>query len=167
MSYSASGSTGTPVKNPQAEFDDFERGLLPVMRHFILSFAEPETLAWQQAYSIAIERWGQDQGLNLAHLVFKIVKATLHCRPEGLAFNDPLCVDYRLEVTCDERALLKMVHHMRRDETPAARDAVGQITGGYPDAHLIQAGLTLANRFPTGSAPRNQPPRRPVLRVIK
>ena len=160
-------SADISTKLDEFEFDDFERGLLPVMRHFILSFEEPESQAWQHAYSIAIERWGQDQGLNLAHMVFKIVKATLYCRPDGLAFNDPLRVDDRLAVTCDELALLKMLHHMRRDETPDARDAVGQVTGGYPDAHLIQAGLTLANRFPTNNSRRTDPARRPVLRVVR
>ncbi len=160
-------SADISTKLDEFEFDDFERGLLPVMRHFILSLEDPETQAWQHAYSIAIERWGQDQGLNLAHLVFKIVKATLHCRPDGLAFNDPLSVDDRLAVTCDEFALLKMLHYMRRDETPDARDAVGQVTGGYPDAHLIQAGLTLANRFPTNNSRRTGSARRPVLRVVR
>ncbi|MEM6656900.1 MAG: hypothetical protein AAF496_08360 [Pseudomonadota bacterium] len=164
MSKSAPGTSETTV---QFQFDDFELGLLPVMRHFILSFAEPETQSWQHAFSVAIERWGQDQGLALAHLVFKIIKAGLHCRPYGLAFNDPLCVESRRDMTCDELALMRMLHHMRRDETPEARDAIGQLTGGYPDAHLIQAALTLANRFPTTGERRNQPQRRPMLRVVR
>ncbi|WP_120631295.1 hypothetical protein [Ruegeria sp. EL01] len=167
MSFFASGQNDARAPHALDEFDDFERGLLPVMRHFILSFTTPTTQAWQHAYSVAIEKWGQDQGLNLAHLVFKVIKATLHCRADGLAFNDPLSVEDRLEITCDERALLKMLHHMRRDETPAARDAVGQVTGGYPDAHLVQAGLTLASRFPTSGECQGQPSRRPVLRVVQ
>lgn len=164
MSSPASGS-GDPFI--QFEFDDFERGLLPVMRHFILSFSDPETQAWQHAYSVAIECWGQDQGLALAHLVYKVVKATLHARPYGLAFNDPLCVETRRDLTCDELSLLRMIHHMRRDETPQARDAVSLVAGGYPDAHLIQAGLTLASRFPTHGERRDHPVRRPALRIVK
>ncbi len=152
---------------PFTEFDGFERGLLPVMRHFILSFTEPETQAWQHAFTVAIEHWGRNQGLVLAHLVFKIIKATLHTRPMGLAFNDPLCVETRQELTCDECALLRLLHHMRRDETPAARDALNELTGGYPDAHLIQAGLTLASQFPTNSVGPAQPARRPTLRVVR
>ncbi len=162
MKHSASDHT-----LPFTEFDGFERGLLPVMRHFIHSFTEPETQAWQRAFSVATERWGRDQGLVLAHLVFKIIKATLHTRPLGLAFNDPLCVETRQELTCDEHALLRMLHHMRRDETPAARDAVSELTGGYPDAHLIQAGLTLANQFPNNGVRPDQPARRPTLRVVR
>jgi hypothetical protein len=162
MKHSASNHT-----LPHAEFDGFERGLLPVMRHFILSLTQPETQAWQHAFSVATERWGRDQGLVLAHLVFKIIKATLHTRPLGLAFNDPLCVETRSELTCDERALLRMLHHMRRDETPAARDALNELTGGYPDAHLIQAGLTLASQFPTNGVRPGQTARRPTLRVVR
>lgn len=161
MSHSASDHT-----LPHPQLDGFERGLIPVMRHFILSFAEPETQAWQHAFTIATERWGRDQGLVLAHLVFKVIKATLHTRPLGLAFNDPLCVEMRHELTCDERALLRMLHHMRRDETSAARDALSELTGGHPDAHLIQAGLTLANQFPTDGTRPGQPVRRPTLRVV-
>ncbi|MEO1109369.1 MAG: hypothetical protein AAFX90_15755 [Pseudomonadota bacterium] len=151
----------------QFEFDDFERGLLPVMRHFIQSFAEPDTQSWQFAYSTAIERWGVDQGLTLAHLVYKIIKATLYSRPYGLAFNDPLCVESRNHFTSDELALMRMLHHMRRDETPAARDAAGLLSGGYPDAHVVQAGLTLANRFPTDGERREHIKRRPILRVVR
>ncbi len=162
MKHSASDHT-----LPRAEFDGFERGLLPVMRHFILNFTEPETQAWQHAFSVATERWGRDQGLVLAHMVFKVIKATLHIRPSGLAFNDPLCVETRQELTCDECALLRMLHHMRRDETPAARDALNELTGGYPDAHLIQAGLTLASQFPTSGVRPGQPARRPILRVVR
>ncbi|WP_299890251.1 hypothetical protein [uncultured Ruegeria sp.] len=167
MSFSTSGQSEARAPNALRDFDDFERGLLPVMRHFILSFSEPTTQAWQHAYSVAIEKWGHDQGLNLAHLVFKVIKAALHCRTDGLAFKDPLSLEDRREVTCDERALLKMLHHMRRDETPAARDAVGQVTGGYPDAHLIQAGLTLASRFPISGDHQRQSTRRPSLRVVQ
>ena len=94
-------------------------------------------------------------------------EVTLHCRPAGLAFNDPLCLEQRGSLTCDELALMKMLHHMRRDNTPEARDAVNLVTGGYPDAHLIQAGLTLANRFPTGTDRRGDTSRRPLLRVVK
>ncbi|WP_196223530.1 hypothetical protein [Roseibium sp. RKSG952] len=167
MSFSVYGSNGDRPAAGRPEFDDFELGLLPVMRHFILSFADPDTQSWQHAYSTAIERWGVDQGLNIAHLVYKIVKVTLHCRPAGLAFNDPLCLEQRGSLTCDELALMKMLHHMRRDNTPEARDAVNLVTGGYPDAHLIQAGLTLANRFPTGTDRRGDTSRRPMLRVVK
>ncbi len=152
---------------PRVEFDGFERGLLPVMRHFVLSLTQPKTQAWQHAFSVATERWGRDQGLVLAHLVFKIVKATLHTRPIGLACNDPLCFETRHELTCDECALLRMLHHMRRDETPAARDALNELTGGYPDAHLIQAGLTLASQFPTNGVGPGQSARRPTLRVVR
>jgi hypothetical protein len=162
MKHSASNHTLTFT-----EFDGFERGLLPVMRHFILSFTEPESQAWHHAFSVATERWGRDQGLVLAHLVFKIIKATLHTRPLGLAFKDPLCVETRQELTCDEHALLRMLHYMRRDETPAARDALNDLTGGYPDAHLIHAGLTLASQFPTNGVGPGQPARRPILRVVR
>lgn len=148
-------------------FDDFEIGLLCVARHFLNSFADPESQSWQQAYSTAIERWGELKGLTAAHYLHKVLKATLRCRSEGLAFNDPLCLEQRAHITVDELNLLQMLQHMRRDNTPAARDAVDRLTDGSRDAHVIQAGLSLASRFPNGLDSQDQVRKRPPLTVVK
>jgi len=149
----------------QCGFDTFESGLLPVLRHFLTSFAHPERHGWQLAYTTASERWGDSIGLPAAHSLLGIVRAVLVARPEGLWFQDPLCLNTRESVTMDERAFLDMLRHMRRDATPQARTAVEALTEGRMDPGVIRAGLSFARRFPAARA-RPAPTDRPHLRVV-
>lgn len=140
--------------------DEFERGLLPVLRHFLLSYEQPEGQAWQQAYLIAAERWGEALGLPAALAAMKLVRAVLESRDGVFCFVDPFDLENRDTASADEAALLRMIHHMRRDETSLAREAVADVTLGRMDPHVIRAGLSLANRFSKGQSPsRAAPPR--------
>ncbi|MEX0304226.1 MAG: hypothetical protein AB3N24_17540 [Leisingera sp.] len=145
-------------------FDDFETGLLPVLRQLLLSFEAPESRAWQQGYSVAAERWGEAIGLPAAHALMKLVRAVLESREGQFNFIDPFDLECRGGVTADEAALLRMLHYMRRDQTPKARDAVADVTCGFMDPHVILAGLGFASRFSAGQeAGRHEAP---LLRVV-
>lgn len=158
---------GTPVLPlSQCRFDTFETGLLPVLRHFLTSFASPELQAWQFAYTTAAERWGDSIGLAAAQALLPIIRALLCARPDGLAFQDPLCLDARDSVTEDETLVLEMLHHMRRDDTPMARDTVEVLTHGRMDPDVIRAGLSFARRFPAASAGQRTVANPPSLRVV-
>ncbi|WP_054462318.1 hypothetical protein [Phaeobacter sp. 11ANDIMAR09] len=148
------------------DLDEFETGLLPVLRHFMLSLTRPESQSWQFAYKIAAERWGETLGLPVAQSLFKLVQFTLKARRAGFDAIDPLALDERDFVTRDEQALLQMLHHMRRDDTPRAREAVANVTGCTMDPDVIRAGLSFADRFPAGPVARSQRGQRPELRVV-
>jgi hypothetical protein len=148
------------------DLDEFEEGLLPVLRHFVLSLAQPESQSWQFAYRIAAERWGESLGLPVAQSLFKLVQFTLKARRTGFDAVDPLALEDRDFVTRDEQAFLQMLHHMRRDETPRAREAVANVTGCSMDPDVIRAGLSFADRFPAGTARSKLHGQRPELRVV-
>lgn len=165
--------TARPQHTPKTElrvdaygFDDFEVSLLAITRHFLNCLERPETQSWQFANSVAVERWGIENGLILAHLTYKVIKAVLDCRPEGICYKDALCPFEREVMTADELSLMQMLHHMRRDNAPAARDAADRLGDGRRDPYIIQAGLGLANRFPSGLGRQNRHTRRPALRVV-
>ena len=143
-------------------FDVFETGVLAVARHLFLSFVVPEQLRWQTACGIAVERWGANVGLPVAYAVFKLVRALDDAR-DDFAFHDPACLEMRDRVTDDEALMMQMLHNMRRDETPDARDAVEALTHGQMDPDVIRYGLTLAMRFGRGA---RVPTSRPALRVV-
>ncbi len=148
------------------DLDAFEAGLLPVLRHFVLSLTRPESQSWQFAYKIAAERWGDSLGLPVAQSLFKLVQFILKARRVGFDAIDPLALEERDFVTRDEQALLQMLHHMRRDDTPRAREAVANVTGCTMDPDVIRAGLSFADRFPAGSVACRQRGQRPELRVV-
>ncbi|GGX37527.1 hypothetical protein GCM10007385_00080 [Tateyamaria omphalii] len=142
--------------------DEFERGLLAVSRYFFLCRAEPDRQAWQVAFSVAVERWGPDIGLPVAFAASKLVRALADLRPDFDSL-DPFETEARTRVSSDEAMMMRMLHHMRRDQTSDARDAVDALTRGWMDPHVIRAGLALASRFAAGVSER----RRPALRLVR
>ncbi|MEP4039159.1 hypothetical protein [Pseudophaeobacter sp.] len=148
------------------DLDEFEEGLLPVLRHFLQSLAQPESQSWQFAFRVAAERWGESLGLPVAQSLFKLVQFTTKARRVGFDSIDPLSLEDREYVTRDEQAFLQMLHHMRRDETPRAREAVANVTGCTMDPDVIRAGLSFADRFPAGTARSKRASSRPILRVV-
>lgn len=150
------------------DLDEFERGLLPVLRHIFRSLAKPEQQSWHLAYSLAAERWGETLGLSVAHALCKVIQAVERSRPNQFDTTDPLEIDLRQTLSQDEQALLLMLNFMRRDLTAQARAAVADVTGGRMDSGVIRAGLSFAARFPAGTAPRgNCTVTRPQLRVVR
>ncbi|MEM9247837.1 MAG: hypothetical protein AAGB05_03960 [Pseudomonadota bacterium] len=137
--------------------DAFEEGLLPIARHFWLAISRKDTVAWHRAYTIAAERYGERIGFPLGHQLAKIMRILKDLRGSGLEILDPLDLAQKSQVTNDEALLVAMIHHMRRDETPSARNAVDALTEGRMDPEIIRAGLHLASRFPSG-APEKTPP---------
>lgn len=144
--------------------DDFEVALLPLVRHFTLALSGESPKGWKTAYGLAAERWGTPIGLSVAHEIGKLVAALEETRGTLPRVQDPLSMDARLLVTLDERFFLLMVHHMRRDETADARDAVWALTEGRILAPFIRQALSFAARHslvaPISSG------RAPVLRIV-
>ncbi|MFS4580979.1 hypothetical protein [Phaeobacter sp. C3_T13_0] len=154
--------TAEAVLHGEASFADlgldaFEVTLLPQLRHFMTCLLHPESQAWQLAYRSASERWGDTYGLAVAHALFKVVRCLYDIRGDLYQVHDALNLETRASVTADESAFLRMLHHMRRDETPAARDAVADLTGGWMEPHVIRAALAFAHRFPVGKVEQQRP----------
>lgn len=165
-----SGEAMTPHLNQMplsfCGLDDFEEGLLPILRHFMMALTDPDCQAWQYAFRIATERWGETLGLAVAHALFRLVQHTFKARRQPFECIDPMTIDRRAFVTRDEQAFLQMLHHMRRDETPRAREAVANVTGCTMDPDVIRSGLSFADRFPAGLRERRKVGQKPNLRVV-
>ena len=145
--------------------DDFEKSLLIIARSLLHAHSEPETHAWQHAFTIAAERFGDVVGPSAAYFMSKYIAALLKCRPEGVSYQEPVEEGDRHLVSESEFQIIGVIHHMRRDRTNHARDAVADLTCGRMDPHFIRAGLELANRFPAGTARACLKP--PRLRVVQ
>ncbi|MEL6467973.1 MAG: hypothetical protein AAFQ58_23670, partial [Pseudomonadota bacterium] len=136
-------------------FDDCERGLLAVARYFFLARSSPEQQSWQVAFSVSVERWGSDIGLPIAFAMSKLVRSVADVRTDFFSC-DPFDDDARGRASFDEAVLMRMLHHMRREQTPDARDAVEVLTRGLMDPHVIRAGLAVAARFGCGAPVRRR-----------
>jgi len=145
-------------------FDPFETRLVSIMRHFVTAANAPGSQAWHRAFIIAAENWGEAHGLAVAHTLWPVVREVLELRSGDFTSNDPLDLDTRDLLSADEAQFIAMLHHMRRDDTAKARDAVEALTHGQMDPDLIRAGLSFADRFPSGARQRLRGA--PALRVV-
>ena len=146
--------------------DQFELGLLAVLRHIMLALYERDPHGWARAQDIAVERWDEAVGLPTAYLLNRVGLALLDSRGGGPEMMDPLCPHARLKMTDEEMQIMSMLHHMRRDKASGARSAVAFVTRGRMDPDLIRAGLSFAHRFPAGVKPTHRKLRKPRLSVV-
>ncbi|MBO9473087.1 hypothetical protein J7413_05995 [Shimia sp. R10_1] len=146
--------------------DEFEFGLLAVLRHIMLGLYEADPHGWTRGQDIAVERWGEAVGLPAAYLLNKVALALAESREDGPEMMDPLCTEARLKMTDDEMQIMSMLHHMRRDKASGARSAVAFVTRGRMDPDLIRAGLSFSHRFPAGVKPTHRKVGRPKLSVV-
>lgn len=128
--------------------DEFETGLLAVMRHFLTTFAQPETQGWQAAFMIAGQRWGEARGPQIAMGLLSVLQSLRGARRGDFGFANPLCPECRAHATGTEAAFLRMLQAMRRDRADLAREAVLVVSEGTMAPGLIQAALAFAARHP-------------------
>ncbi|MFE3837107.1 hypothetical protein [Pseudogemmobacter sonorensis] len=131
--------------------DDFETGLLAVLRHFMTAFARPETQAWQSAFALATELWGGARGPQVAQGLLTVVQVLRQARRADFHYANPLCPECSAMATGEEAALCLMLHAMRRDRADLARGAVMELTDGRIEPGLLQSALAFCARFPAES----------------
>lgn len=129
--------------------DEFETGLLAVLRHFLTAFARPETQGWQTAFAVSAQRWGEAKGPQIAMGLLSMLQSLRGSRRGDFDFANPLCTTCRAYATGTEADFLRMVQAMRRGRTDLARKAVLALSEGTMEPGLIQAALAFAARHPT------------------
>lgn len=160
-----SAPDATPPEWTAYGWDAFEQGLLCVSRHFLQALHDPDAHSWHRAYTEAAERWTDTLGLRAAHHLQKLVRAVFRARGGQFACHAPFSPEANGAPTSDERLLIDLLHHMRRDQIPAARRCVEDLTHQRMDPDVIRAGFGFARQFSAGQiAPARLHP--PALRVI-
>jgi len=151
---------------PRADqLDAVNKALLPVMRHFLNAFLDPQTLGWRAALATASGTWGEARGLAIANAVQTFLSAVLNSRPVPLQYSNPLDLDKRTHLTTDEVDLLALISNMRANKTPQSRAIIARLTGGEIKSAVVRSGLTLAGLLdPSGDQPKAT--KRPRLHAV-
>ena len=95
-----------------------------------------------------------------------LLPALLEVRSDGFQTRDRCPLETRGTATQDETLVLTLIHQMRREETPKARETVLRHSASTIDPDVIRADLSFAARCPTGHGPaftRSAPPRLQVM----
>ncbi|WP_045998088.1 hypothetical protein [Loktanella sp. S4079] len=147
------------TQTPDAgQLDVVSGALLPIVRHFLNAYLNPESFGWRHAYGASAEVWGEARGLAIAHGVQQFLSAVLKARPVPVAYMDPLDIDQRETLTHDEVDLLGLIAAMRADKTAQARETIMRLTGGQVPTQLVESGLKLAAQLDRNPRQRNAAP---------
>jgi hypothetical protein len=147
------------------QLDVVSRALLPVVRHFLNAFMQPDSQGWRLAFASASATWGEARGLSIANGTQTFLSTVLRARPVPLAYCDPLDIDARQHLTLDEGDVLSLLAAMRADETPKAREILARLTGGHIPSRIVSQGLLLAAQLDSdGEVLRSS--KRPQLTLV-
>lgn len=159
-------SSDTSMTTENLEIDDFEFGLLTVARYFLDGLRTNSAENWQNAYTNASGRWGEHIGLPAALYLWPLLRSVLKCKRDVFLFHDPRINEMQSFITEDESLLVRAIHHMRRDQTPHARQAVLELCDGVIDPDTVKAGLVLSARFAIDPQNVRIPNQKPRLQLV-
>lgn len=143
------GHTATNELRTFAELkcDPFEESLVPIVRRLVRTLGKQDAIGCCQAYDRAIEKWGDPIGLSIAHLMQKLIVELTKCRGAPLTCFYPRESAELLFVSHDEFNLLKMLHHMRRDDFSGASMPAEELMLGKRVPKVMRAAMTFAQRY--------------------
>ncbi|NJS39155.1 MAG: hypothetical protein HC783_09165 [Rhodobacteraceae bacterium] len=141
------------MKISDTGLDGFEIGLLALLRHFCTSFSAPHSQAWMNAYCIATERWGINDGPKAAQSLLVVTEAMRRSRSTPFVFSNPTCLICREHITPNERQFMQAVHAVRRGNISVARTAAMMLCEGGDTDAFLQAAVAMAGLFPASDMP--------------
>ncbi|MBO6791998.1 MAG: hypothetical protein JJ894_15840 [Dinoroseobacter sp.] len=137
----------------ELQCDPFEESLVPVIRRLVRTLGKQDAIGCCQAYDRAIEKWGDPIGLSIAHLLQKLITELTKCRGAPLACFYPRERAELVFVSYEESNLLKMLHHLRREDFNAANQQAEELMFGRRAPKVIRAASTFAQRYKAAPKP--------------
>ncbi|MDX8355736.1 hypothetical protein [Cognatiyoonia sp. IB215182] len=152
------GHTATNELRTFAELqcDPFEQSLVPIIRRLVRTLGKQDAIGCCQAYDRAIEKWGDPIGLSIAHLMQKLITELTKCRGAPLTCFYPRERAELVFVSHDEFNLLKMLHHMRREDFNRASQPAEYLMFGKRAPKVMRAASTFAQRYKVAQGPPNK-----------
>lgn len=93
----------------QAGYTRVEKYVLQIARHFMQSFAVPESQGWIRAFGAAHECYPDETAPNFAIAVFALLQNLRATRGSGFQFCNPDCARCAAHLSEDERRLMEVV----------------------------------------------------------
>jgi len=142
-------------------YDEIDRQILAILRHYFTSFAAPERQGWVSAIAASMRDFGDARGPEIAVAVLSAVQAMRGARRSTFRFNAPGCPNCARFVTDQERLLMTALRETARGRPEAAAAHAGLLCEGNDTARLLHALDTLARLArPPASPPARSRPRR-------
>lgn len=117
-----------------------EQTVVQVLRLICLSYARPQSQAWEQALLTAQSGFGAGLGGEVTVTVMRLMRAIRAVRQTTFRFRDPACPCCRTSLSDQEGRVLAMVRAALADPVhPAVIDAMILCEGGPANRVLLEA----------------------------
>ncbi len=122
-----------------------EEQVLTIARHFMQSFARPESQGWIRAFGTAHAAWSDRLAPGLGVAVFAVVQCLRGARASGFRFSNPDCAHCSAFLSDDERRLANMLKATTHGARSAAHADALMLCEGNDPSMLLEAARGLAD----------------------
>ncbi|MEM1276474.1 MAG: hypothetical protein AAGH74_08100 [Pseudomonadota bacterium] len=120
-------------------FDSFELTVLGVARRFFVTFSNPESHCWMDAFEEAEQSFPPPFGATLALAVMRTIRVLRQARTTTFTFAHPDCPICERTITQEERYLISILRAVRKGrKSEAMTHALLVCEGGDPE-QLVHA----------------------------
>ena len=127
-----------------AGYDEVEKTVLEIARHYFQTFAIPQSQSWLRALQRAEAVIPGEQASNIGLDILAAVQAMRTCRSSCFQFNNPLCPGCAKIVSEHERQFLAVFQAMRHGREGPARTHALILCEGNDHSNLLHRMSILA-----------------------
>ncbi len=131
-----------PVVSAQG-YELCERHILELSRIFFVSFGQPETQFWMKAFCWAEKLYPAPAGATVAQAVLRMLNEMRTARPHTFKYTDPRCVNCSAFMTSEEKYMMDMLCHLRKNAGAKAHLSAMLLCEGNDPTALLAAGSNL------------------------
>lgn len=118
--------------------------MLEIMRFFFVAYTDPQSNAWEMAFSRASNRFGPSRGPVIVAMILEMVQAMRCSRKSILHFSNPWCACCRDRISGSEKHIMETVRAFDRGDPVTARANALVLCEGHDTGPFLQAAKLLA-----------------------
>lgn len=125
-------------------FDAFELHVLEIARYFFVTWSDPHSQSWMEAFLRAEQMFPPPFGATIANAVVVMLNAMRVARPHLFNYHNPRCVGCSRQITDEERYLISALHAVRRGQRSTAETQTLMLCEGRDASGFLAACERLA-----------------------
>lgn len=138
-----------------------EQTVLAALRQFCMSYAAPDSFAWEEAFETCMHAFGPKHGPRIGLAVMNSVRALRSTRKTGFSFIDPACPCCRDKLVSHEHHFMNLIQAERLQDGLTRQTSAMVLCEGEDPGPVLKAITILAGHLAEAAAP--SPAGRPKL----
>lgn len=121
--------------------------VLQVLRFFCMTYSNPGSHAWEEAYAMSVRELGSKDGPRVSHEIMNCIRALRCTRKTGFDFIDPTCPCCRMMLAHHESHFMRLLKAERANDGLARQMSAVILCEGENPSLFLQSISSLANQL--------------------